>query len=136
MVKAAHTELARAGIDQQPNVVLADAGYWHFQQMDEITAQGTVVLIPPDSTKRKTARPGWDGGRYTYMRGVLAGPGRELYDKRHKIIEPVFGQIKFNRRIDRFLRRGRSAVLSEWRLATATHNLLKLHQHRIATATG
>jgi hypothetical protein len=43
------------------------------------------------------------------------------------------GQIKFNRRIDRFLRRGRAAALSEWRLATATHNLLKLHQHRIAT---
>jgi hypothetical protein len=47
------------------------------------------------------------------MRAVLAGPGRELYDKRHKVIEPVFGQIKFNRRIDRFLRRGPSAVRSE-----------------------
>ena len=69
------------------------------------------------------------------MRAVLAGPGREVYEKRHKVIEPVFGQIKFNRRLDRFLRRGRGAVRSEWRLATATHNLLKLHQHRIATAT-
>jgi hypothetical protein len=69
------------------------------------------------------------------MRRVLASDaGRELYDQRHKVIEPVFGQIKFNRRIDSFLRRGRGAVLSEWRLATATHNLLKLHQHRIATA--
>ena len=60
--------------------------------------------------------------------------GQQLYDRRHKVIEPVFGQIKFNRRIDRFQRRGRGAVLSEWRLATATHNLLKLHQHRITTA--
>jgi transposase len=134
MFKAARAELTNAGIKQRPDVVVADAGYWHFQQMDEIAAQGTAVLIPPDSTKRKTARPGWQGGRYSFMRAVLAGPGHELYDKRHKVIEPVFGQIKFNRRMDRFLRRGRGAVRSEWRLMTATHNLLKLHQHRIATA--
>jgi hypothetical protein len=134
MVKAARSELESAGIEQRPDVVVADAGYWHFQQMDELTA--IAVPIPPDSTKRKTARPGWQGGRYSFMRSVLAGPGYELYDKRHKVIEPVFGQIKFNRRMDRFLRRGRGAVRSEWRLMTATHNLLKLHQHRIATAAG
>jgi transposase len=134
MIKAAQTELASAGVQERPDVVLADAGYWHFQQMDELAAQGIAVLIPPDSTKRKAARPGWDGGRYSFMRAVLAGPGRELYDKRHKVIEPVFGQIKFNRRLDRFLRRGRRAVRSEWRLMTATHNLLKLHHHRLAMA--
>jgi hypothetical protein len=36
--------------------------------------------------------------------------GKALYRKRHATIEPVFGQIKFNRRLDRFLRRGRSAA--------------------------
>jgi hypothetical protein len=136
MIAAAQRELENAGIDVQPDVVVADAGYWHHQQMDELAAQGIAVLIPPDSKKRKTARPGWDGGRYTWMRRLLATDiGRELYDKRHKVIEPVFGQIKFNRKIDRFQRRGRSAVRSEWRLAAATHNLLKLHQHRLAAAT-
>ncbi|HMD57431.1 MAG TPA: site-specific integrase [Solirubrobacteraceae bacterium] len=49
-------------------------------------------------------------------------------------IEPLFGHTKFNRRIDRFQRRGRSAVQPEWRLITATHNLLKLHSHQIAAA--
>jgi len=33
--------------------------------------------------------------------------------------------VKHNRRIDRFMRRGRAAAQSEWRLVTATHNLLK-----------
>jgi transposase len=133
MITAAQSELANAGIDEQPDVVVADAGYWHHQQMDELAAQGIAVLIPPDSKKRKATRPGWDGGRYTWMRRLLATDiGRELYDKRHKVIEPVFGQIKFNRKIDRFQRRGRSAVRSEWRLAAATHNLLKLHSHRLA----
>jgi hypothetical protein len=132
MVRAARRELTNAGVRQQPGVVVADAGYWHFQQMDELAAQGIVVLIPPDSSKRETARPGWDGGRYSFMRHVLAGPGREHYQKRRKTVEPVFAQIKFNRKIDRFLRRGRSAVRSEWRLAAATHNLLKLHSHQLA----
>jgi DDE family transposase len=45
------------------------------------------------------------------------------------MVEPVFADTKFNRRIDRVLRRGRSAARSEWRLITATHNLLKLHRH-------
>jgi Transposase DDE domain len=48
------------------------------------------------------------------------------------MVEPVFAQTKHNRRIDSFRRRGRSAARSEWRLITATHNLLKLHKHQIA----
>jgi hypothetical protein len=134
MIAHAQRELLAVGIDEQPGVVLADAGYWHHQQMDGLTAQGIPVLIPPDSTKRRTTRPGWDGGRFAWMRLLLASDlGRGLYEKRHQTIEPVFGQIKYNRRIDRFQRRGRTAVRSEWRLAAMTHNLLKLHQHRIAT---
>jgi hypothetical protein len=42
------------------------------------------------------------------------------------MIEPVFGDTKLNRKIDRFQRRGRAACHSEWRLITATHNLLKV----------
>jgi len=55
------------------------------------------------------------------------------YRKRQGMIEPVFANTKFNRRIDRFLRRGRAACRSEWRLITATHNLLKLHTARHAS---
>jgi transposase len=136
MVDAAKNELENAGVQEQPDVVVADAGYWHHQQMDDIAAEGIAVLVPPDSKKRKTTRPGWDGGRYAWMRTLLASDhGRELYEKRHKVIEPVFGQIKFNRKIDRFQRRGRAAVRSEWRLAAMTHNLLKLHNHRIAATS-
>jgi hypothetical protein len=48
------------------------------------------------------------------------------------MIEPVFADTKFNRRIDRFQRRGRAAWRSEWRLITATHNLLKLWRYQMA----
>lgn len=70
---------------------------------------------------------------YDFTRRALAtDSGKELYLRRQGTVEPVFGQIKTNRAANRFLRRGRSAVRSEWRLLAATHNLLKLHQHRLA----
>ena len=52
------------------------------------------------------------------------------------MIEPVFGHTKFNRRIERFQRRGRAAARCEWRLITAIHNLLKLHTRKLAAAMG
>ena len=133
MVSATRTELAAAGIADAPEVVLADAGYWHQAQMESLTGDGTVVLIPPDAGKRKGARPGWDGGLDAFMRRVLASErGDELYAKRQGMIEPVCAHTKFNRRMDRFQRRGRSAARSEWRLMTATHNLLKLYKQTTA----
>jgi Transposase domain (DUF772)/Transposase DDE domain len=133
MVAATQHELAAAGIEAAPEVVLADAGYWHQAQIERLTGGGTVVLIPPDAGKRKGARPGWDGGLYAFMRRVLASDrGGDLYAKRQGMIEPVFADTKFNRRCDRFQRRGRSAARSEWRLIAATHNLLKLWRHTMA----
>ena len=78
MMSAVQRELEQAGVTERIGAVVADAGYWHFQQMDELAAQGIPVLIPPDSKKRKTTRPGWDGGRYAWMRRLLASDyGRE-----------------------------------------------------------
>jgi Transposase DDE domain len=135
MVAAAERELEQAGITETPEVVVADAGYWHQVQMESIVSRGIQVLVPPDASKRKGTRPGWDGGAYAFMRRVLETDyGGGLYRKRQGMIEPVFANTKLNRRIDRFQRRGRSVVRSEWRLITTTHNLLKLHKHQIAAA--
>jgi transposase len=135
MIAAARRELARAGIEQAPEVVLADAGYWHHVQMERLAGDGVTVLIPPDASKRAGARPGWNGGLYAFMRRVLAtDQGGALYAKRQGMIEPVFADTKFNRGVDRFLRRGRAAARSEWRLTNAAHNLLKLWRHTTAPA--
>ena len=90
----------------------------------------------PDNRRRKT--PGKTRVKqqhYIEMREALdTDEGRALYKKRKSMIEPVFGQVKHNRRIDRFTRRGLAACRAEWRLVMATHNLLKLHTHQLQPA--
>jgi transposase len=135
MITATIGELERAGVSGRPETALADTQYWNEQHMDEVIANKHVqVLIPPDSGTREKPRPGWTGGRYSWMRYVLASElGDGLYRKRKQMIEPVFGHTKHNRGVTRFHRRGRAAVRTEWRLLMATHNLTKLHRHTIAT---
>ena len=126
--------LTKQGVVEQPEVVLADAGYWHTRQIQSIAERGIEVLVPPDGTMRDGIRPGWEHGFFDVMRQkLLTDHGRQLYAKRKITVEPVYGQIKHNRHIDRFMRRGRAAAQSEWRLIAATHNLLKLHNHWIAS---
>ena len=43
-----------------PGVAVADSGYWHEQQIDEVVNMGTQVLIPPDAGKRGNTSPRLD----------------------------------------------------------------------------
>jgi len=92
--------------------------------MDDVTAeQGISMLVPPDSSRRNGERPGWTGGRYSFMRRVLGSElGAGLYRQRKHTVEPVFAHTKHNRHINR----------TEWRLILMTHNLTKLHRHHLA----
>src|SRR3954453_9183125 len=111
MPDAAQTELQAAGVDEPPGVLLADAGYWHGEQMQNIVNRGIQVLIPPDTSRRRTTRRNWECGHYDFMRRVLSSErGCDLYRRRKPMIETVFAQTKFNRGLDRFRRRGRGAV--------------------------
>ena len=68
MLDAAQHELHAAGVTDTPGVLLADAGYWHGEQMQRIADRGIQVLIPPDTSRKRTTRRNWDGGRYDVMR--------------------------------------------------------------------
>jgi hypothetical protein len=134
MVEATLEALEAAGVTDKPGVVLADAGYWKNDAIEAIVDRGIQTLIAPDADSRKEPRPGRRGGLYDFARRILRTDwGKQLYLRRQGSVESVFGQIKSNRGVRRFQRRGRLAVLSEWRLLTATHNLLKLHQYKLAT---
>ena len=136
MIAQAQAELAGAGVEAVPEVVVADAGYWSNAQIGRLAKAGIEALIPPDGHTRVGPRSQRLGGVYDEMRRKLdTDAGRELYRKRQHMIEPVFAQTKVTRRADRFQRRGLAACRAEWRLITATHNLLKLWRHTLAPAT-
>jgi transposase len=55
--------------------------------------------------------------------------GRAQYGRRFAIVEPVFANIRHNKRLDRFTLRGRVKVNAQWQLFCLVHNIEKLaHQ--------
>lgn len=52
--------------------------------------------------------------------------GRTMYGKRLAIVEPVFGNIRVQKRLDRFTLRGRRKVNIQWRLYCLVHNIEKI----------
>ena len=129
MVEHAVSELARAGLEEPIGTVLADGGYWNSAQISELRARHIQVLVPTKNRKRhkpRTLSPR-QGDEAERIEAVLDTPaGQTLYRRRQQIVEPVFANTKFIRRIDRFQRRGLQACQAEWQLIAATHNLLKL----------
>ena len=137
MTQAAERELESAGVAARPAVVLADAGYWANGHIDALRERGIAPLVAPDAHSRAGPRRGRVGGPYDFMRRALrTETGARLYSRRQSMVEPVFGDIKANRGAGRLKRRGLAAARSEWRLLTATHNLRKLHRHKLGLATG
>ena len=129
MVARATAELLSAGIEDPIGTVLADGGYWNTPQIRNVRARHIDVLIP--SKDRRRAKPRTLGPPQSdeadRIETILDTPeGQALYRRRQQIVEPVFANTKFLRRIDRFQRRGLRACQAEWKLIGATHNLLKL----------
>jgi transposase len=135
MVTATLDELRRAGIDQPPEAVAADAGYWNEQHMDEVVANKHIaVLVAPDKGTRAAPKRWLSSGRASWMRSVLgAEHGHQRYRKRKQTVEPLFGNTKHNSGVYRFYRRGRTKVRLEWRLLMMAHNLNKVHRHQLAS---
>ena len=57
--------------------------------------------------------------------------GRQIYDMRKYIVEPVIGNIKYNLRLDEFSLRGLNSVRLELNLACIAHNLKKIWRARL-----
>lgn len=132
-VRLARAHLDRVGAREPVREVLADSGYWSIEQIQELTNDGLRVLVPPPAPSRSQS------GRYAKpetleMQARLdSREGKQRYQRRQQIIEPVFAHWKHIRQITRVFKRGRAAVQAEIDLIAATHNLLKLHTH-LATA--
>ena len=147
MMNAVQSNADMAALCGPVGVVLADAGYWSDKNA---SAEGPDRLIATtkDWKQRRKARelgltedpPPVGASQLDVMEHRLRTlEGATLYKLRSHTVEPVFGQIKENRGIRRFMRRGHTAAQSEWSLICTTNNILKLftraNGHTLASIT-
>jgi len=58
--------------------------------------------------------------------------GRKIYPQRIGVAEPVFGNIRANKRLDRFTLRGKTKVNIQWLLYCMVHNIEKIANYGFA----
>jgi transposase len=136
MLQGARANLDTVGHPGRIECVLADGGYWNHDQIAQLGADGTLLVLPthdPHTRQRRRAR--LQGPEAERIQALLdTKPGKALYRRRAELVEPVFAHTKHTRQITRFTRRGLQAARAEWSLIAATHNLLKLFRYQPQTA--
>lgn len=65
----------------------------------------------------------------TMKQAIDSEYGRKLYGKRMGTVEPVFGNLRYNKGLDRFTLRGQGKVNTQWNLYCLVHNIEKLAHH-------
>jgi len=94
-------------------------------------------LLKPDKTEVRQVsflQGKRDGASYTdKMKARIDSPeGRAQYGRRFATVEPVFGNLRYNKGLDRFTLRGRKKVDAQWKLFCLVHNIEKLAHHGYA----
>jgi len=126
---------------QLPALLTADAGYCSTANLEACEEKGLEAYIST-SRQRHGQRPRPSRGRPPkdldargrMVRKLRSKAGQAIYALRKTVVEPVFGQIKGSRRLDRFRLRGLEQVNGEWALMATTHNLLKLFRASLEMA--
>lgn len=94
-------------------------------------------LLTPQKTKVRQVsffQGKKDGASYTdKMKARIDSPeGRIRYGQRFATVEPVFGNLRHNKQLNRFTLRGRVKVDAQWKLYCLVHNIEKLAHHGYA----
>jgi transposase len=130
-----------ANTGQLPEKLIADAGYCSTGNIETSEQRGLDTYLSTSRQEHgKRPRPSRGpaprdlDARGRMDRKLRSKAGQAIYALRKTIVEPVFGQIKGARGLDRFLLRGLEKVNGEWALMATTHNIGKLHRAAVATA--
>ena len=62
-------------------------------------------------------------------RAIDSAEGRTRYGQRLATVEPVFGNLRHNKQLNRFTLRGQKKVDAQWKLYCLVHNIEKLAHH-------
>lgn len=112
-------------LGQLPATVSADGAYFSSAVITSAALREIDLYVPPNEPAPGAA-PQDSSVRTRMWQKLLSQPGRQLFNRRKTIVEPVFAQIKHVRSFRQFMLRGLAQVNGEWLLICLTHNLLKL----------
>ena len=96
--------------------------------------QRDKCLLKPEKTKARQVaffQGKADQESYTdkMKRRIDSPEGRARYGQRFATVEPVFGNLRHNKQLNRFTLRGRTKVDGQWKLYCLVHNIEKLAHH-------
>lgn len=92
-------------------------------------------LRTPEKTKTRQVAfflgkaPGHESHTDRMKAKIDSDAGRRMITRRFATVEPVFGNLRYNKRLDRFTLRGRTKVDGQWKLYCLIHNIEKLAHH-------
>jgi transposase len=143
--------------DQETDTYMCPAGKILKHNTDRARNQGTVYRryrADPKDCQVCTSRPrclAGQGGRRKYLSVPIGADGVNLskqmvakiesvrpgtlYGERMGIVEPIFGNIRIHKKLDRFTLRGKVKVNVQWLLYCMVHNIEKIMKYSPAYAT-
>jgi transposase/IS5 family transposase len=128
------TDAVERECGQRPQRVLADAGFFSVENLQQMSAREIDAYVPDSHLARELNRGVRVRGHalarqpaHRRMRQKLRSPaGRAIYHRRKEIVEPVFGVLKEQRGMRRFRYRGLAKVAIEFTLAAMAYNLTRM----------
>lgn len=91
-------------------------------------------LQKPEKTKTRQVtffcgKAGQESYTDKMKKRIDSAEGRSRYGRRFATVEPVFGNLRYNKGLDRFTLRGKVKVDAQWKLFCLVHNIEKLAHH-------
>lgn len=91
----------------------AESRNGHGRQVSFIVTPNTEKYEPVEWMKKRIDSP----------------QGKQIYAERLAVVEPVFGNIRSNKGLDRFSLRGKEKVNGQWHLFSLVHNIEKINHY-------
>ncbi|HEY3707512.1 MAG TPA: IS1182 family transposase [Terracidiphilus sp.] len=127
---------------ERPQRVLADTGFYANDNVDQLEQRGIDGYVPDSNlaSELKGKRRAEDLDRYAVQHAGLqrmrqklrSAAGRERYQRRKELVEPMIGSLKEHGDMRQFQRRGLVLVGVEFTLAVIALNLKRWHRVRQA----
>jgi hypothetical protein len=109
---------------------------YRAREVDCASCPLRLKCLSSPQTKRRYLAIALDSKRSSLveeMKAKIDTPlGKKIYSRRLAIVEPVFANIRAQKRLDRFSLRTKTKVDVQWRLFALVHNIEKIHHYGLA----